>query len=150
MTRKMTTVMMQSMRNTYGVLARRVTLFRGLDPEAVAKLFARGKTVEYDAGQVIFNKGELGRCMYVILSGSVDILDDGRLLAQLEQGENFGEMALLSNAARSASAQTATRTSLFVLSFADITHDLDKRTSVQLLVNITVTLSARLRRAQSL
>ena len=31
---------------------------RGLDPESVAKLFARGKTVEYEAEQTIFHKGD--------------------------------------------------------------------------------------------
>ena len=147
-TRKMTTAMVSSMRNTYVMLARRVSLFRGLDPESVAKLFARGKTVEYEAGQTIFQKGELGRCMFVILSGSVDIVNDGRILARLGQGENFGEMALLSNAARSAVAQTTAATSLLMLSFADITQGLDSATSIRLLVNITVTLSSRLRKAQ--
>ncbi len=149
-TRKMTCAMVQSMRNTYAVLARRVMLFRGLEPGAVARLFARGKTREYDASQIIFHKGELGRCMYVILSGSVDILDGERVLARLERGENFGEMALLSNAARSASAQAVTPTSVLVLDFADITQDPGSITSMQLLLNITVILSSRLRRAQSL
>jgi len=55
----------------------------------------------------------------------------------------------MSNGARSASAQTVKATSLLMLSFNDITRDLDSATSVQLLVNITVTLSSRLRRAQS-
>jgi CRP-like cAMP-binding protein len=138
------------MRNTYAVLARRISLFRGLDPESVVKLFARGKTVEYGADEIIFKKGEEGRLMYVILSGSVDIIDDGRTLAHLEEGQNFGEMALLANTSRSATAQTVTPTSLLMLSFSDITQDLDSATSLQLLVNITVTLSMRLRKAQSL
>ncbi len=150
MTRKMTTAMVKSMRNTYDVLARRVSLFRGIGPEVVAKLFARGKTVEYDAGQTVFQKGESGEYMYVILSGAVDIVDDDRPLAHLERGEIFGEMALMSNAARSATVRTVTATSLLMLSFADITQNLDSTTSVQLLVNITVTLSSRLRAAQSL
>lgn len=150
MTRKMTSAMVNSMRNTYAVLARRVSLFRGLDPEAVAKLFARGKTVEYEAGLTIFHKGDEGRIMYVILSGAVDIIDEDRILAHLDQGQNFGEMALLANTPRSATAQTVASTSLLMLSFADITQDLDSATSVQLLVNITVTLSSRLRKAQSL
>ena len=148
-TRRMTTAMVSSMLNTYGMLARRVSLFRGLDPEAVAKLFARGKTVEYEAGQAIFRKSEPGRCMYVILSGLVEIVDEGRTLAQLGHGENFGEMSLLSNAERSASARAVTATSLLRLSFGDITEGLDSATSIRLLVNITVTLSSRLRKALS-
>ncbi len=149
MTRQMTSAMVQSMRNTYDVLERRVRLFHGIAPEAIAKLFARGKTVEYEAGITIFRKGELGRYMFVILTGAVDIVDEDRHIAHLSQGEIFGEMALVSNAERSASAKTVNTTSLLMLSFDDITQDLENSTSMQLLVNITITLSGRLLKAQS-
>ena len=81
---KMTTVMMDSMRDTYAMLARRMELFRGLDPEDVAKIFARGITVEYEAEQVIFEKGQAGKDLYVILGGEVQIYDEGREIARLD------------------------------------------------------------------
>ena len=149
MTLDMTSAMVQSMHNTYQVLERRVRFFHGVAPEAIAKLFSRGKTVEYEAGQVIFQKGESGRCMFVILNGAVEIVDEGRHLALLGKGEIFGEIALVSNAARSASAKTVSETSLLMLSFDDITKDLDNTTSSQILVNIIMTLSSRLVKMQS-
>jgi hypothetical protein len=141
--RKMTSAMVQSMHNTYHVLERRVRFFHGLAPEAIARLFARGKMAEYEAGEIIYQKGEAGRYMFVILNGEVDIIDDGQSLVHLKKGEIFGEMALVSNTKRIARAQTAAATSLLMLSFDDITQGLDNATSIQLLVNIIMTLSSR-------
>jgi CRP-like cAMP-binding protein len=87
--------------------------------------------------------------MFVILNGAVEIVDEGRHLALLEKGEIFGEMALVTNAMRSATAQTVSETSLLMLSFDDITQGLDNATSVQLLVNIIMTLSSRLIKMQT-
>ena len=148
MTLQMTNAMVQSMHNAYSVLERRVRFFHGLAPEAIAKLFSHGKTVEYESGQTIFRKGESGRCMFVILNGAVEIVAEGRHLALLQRGEIFGEMALVCNAERSATAQTVSETSLLMLSFDDITKDLGNTTSVQLLVNIIMTLSSRLVKLQ--
>src|SRR4030067_15438 len=57
---------------------------------------------------VIFKEGERGEHMYVLLSGEVRIVKNIRgaevVLAIMEKGDFFGEMALLENAPRSASA----------------------------------------------
>ncbi|MEK7793474.1 MAG: hypothetical protein AAB353_03045, partial [Candidatus Hydrogenedentota bacterium] len=54
-------VMRDSMRDTYAVLARRMPIFRGMEPEEVAKVFAAGMTSEHEGGAVIFNSGDIGR-----------------------------------------------------------------------------------------
>lgn len=144
---QMTDAMMRSMRNTYGVLARRMELFRGLSPEDVARLFAKGSIEEHSAASQIFAKGEDGEKMYVILSGSVLILDGGRMLATLKQGDMFGEMALVSRAPRSADARAASDTTVLSLSMDDLCRTLPAEVTSQILINIIITLSARLRRA---
>lgn len=144
---EMATVMMDSMRDTYGVLARRMDLFQKLDGESVAKIFARGITEELEEGDVIFNKGDAGDCLYVILGGAVEIYNGDRVMARLERGALFGEMALLSHEPRSASARAAESTSLLALSLDTIYNVMPKEVSLQLLVNIIVTMSNRLRAA---
>lgn len=144
---EMASVMMDSMRDTYSVLARRMDLFHQIDGEAVAKIFARGITQEFEAGQVVFEKGAAGDRLYLILGGGIEIYDGERTMARLGRGELFGEMALISREPRSASARATESTSLLALSHEIIHNMMPPEISIQLLVNIIVTMSKRLRTA---
>lgn len=144
-----TTAMMDSMRDTYEILARRMDLFRGLEAEMIAKIFSRGMTVEYEAGEIIFKKGQEGESLYLILNGNVTIADDGREIATLKQGDMFGEMALISQGKRSADAVALNDVSLLALKMDIINNIMPRDVSVQLLVNIILTLSRRLQEANA-
>jgi len=148
--RSMISMMQDSMCDTYAVLARRLDLFKGMNPADVAKIFARGMTTEFEAGTVIFEKGDKGDELYVILSGQVEIYDGAILFATLSKGDMFGEMALVSNEPRSASARTIEMTSMLVLSNDAIHNVLSKEAAIQILENIIVTLSQRLRTANQM
>lgn len=66
---------------------------------------------EYDAATVIFEEGTVGRELFVVLDGKVDIVratPDGQVkLATLGKGEFFGEMAVIDSSPRSATAIAA-------------------------------------------
>ncbi len=77
------------------------------------------KTFKPDS--VIFRKGDKGSDAFVVLKGQVDILGkgaDGKLktFASLQEGELFGEMALLNNSIRTANAVTKEGCELLVIS----------------------------------
>jgi len=61
---------------------------------------------EYRTNEVIFNQGDVGLGMYIIMRGEVEIIcNPGRhMLAELQDGDFFGELALLDEAPRSATA----------------------------------------------
>lgn len=136
------------MRDTYAVLARRMDLFRGVPPEEVAKIFARGITQEFDEGQTLFHKGDMGGEMYAILGGEVLIKDGEKELARLGRGGMLGEMTVISSQPRSATAIAVETTKRApALSNDSIRQSMPPHVSLQLLSNIITTLSTRLRQA---
>lgn len=62
----------------------------------------------HEPGGVIIRKGELGDRFLVVEQGTVEIVDDGRVLAVLGPGEGFGEMSLLDDVPRNATARAVT------------------------------------------
>lgn len=67
------------------------------------------KTTTFKAGEIIFNEGERGDVMYVVVDGVVEILLRGRSMIRLDEGEIFGEMALIeSEHTRTATAKAET------------------------------------------
>lgn len=54
------------------------------------------------AGQALFKEGEPGNLMYVLMSGSADIIVHNRVVESVEAGAIIGEMAMIDEGARSA------------------------------------------------
>jgi len=83
--------------------------FQQLPPSNINALFARFAPVEVKAGQAILRQGEPGKYYYIIKTGKVSVSRKAdktgkvSLLAQLGDGDGFGEEALLSGAPRNAS-----------------------------------------------
>ena len=63
----------------------------------------------YRDGEVILRQGDVGDCMYVIQSGSVEVLHEKDRktvqLGVLGEGDTFGEIAILERVARSATVR---------------------------------------------
>jgi CRP/FNR family cyclic AMP-dependent transcriptional regulator len=65
-------------------------------------------TRSFKQGEVIFKQGDSATELYVIQSGRVGIQLGNRLLDTLEEHNIFGEMALIDNSPRSATAVAST------------------------------------------
>jgi uncharacterized membrane protein len=100
---------------------RSVPLFGSLSDEAAHDLLTLLRTRDVAAGTSLFRAGELGDAMYLIQSGRVRIAvhdAEGKeiVLAELAQGDFFGEMAIIDGKQRSADAAVIEDAHLSVLS----------------------------------
>ncbi len=130
----------------------RIELFTGLKPEAV-ELIAQVATEESHAlGTKIFQHGDAGDKLYLILEGRVRISREvpgmgEEALAVLGPGQVFGEMALLDESPRSADARVHERCRLLAIpkdGFDDLLF-LHKDLAYEVLWSIVRMLVGRLR-----
>ena len=97
-------------------LLHEVALLRPLPLPALEHLARRLVPVSVPAGHIVFHQGDLGDRFYVIESGEAEVIGDGQLLASLERGEGFGEIALLRRVPRTATVRAVDELRLQALS----------------------------------
>jgi voltage-gated potassium channel len=109
---------------TFAMVAR-VPLFARLDAASIADLVGilRARTVP--AGTTIIRKGERGDAMYLIASGRVEVESAAGKVC-LDEGDFFGEIALLSREPRSATVTALRATDLLILDADDFLRLVDR------------------------
>jgi CRP/FNR family cyclic AMP-dependent transcriptional regulator len=125
------------------------SLFSGLASTERAALVGRARIRTFDAGQTIFQMGSPGNSMMAVLTGTIRISipsPDGKeiVLAILQAGEVFGEIALLDGKERTADAKAITESSLAVLERNDVLAFLERNPSSW--IKLVEVLCERLRR----
>jgi cyclic nucleotide-binding protein len=71
-------------------------LLRHLAAEDIEPLLDRLQQRTIKAGETVFRQGDPGDALYLVVEGSVEVLNDQHTLAEFGKGQAFGEMALLS------------------------------------------------------
>ena len=92
-----------------------VSLFRGLSPRALERVDALGTELEVRAGRTLTTEGAAAREAFVILHGDVEVVARGRRVATVGAGDVLGEMALVDNRPRTATARALTDVRVLVL-----------------------------------
>jgi MFS family permease len=100
-------------------LLRSLRLFAPLPPATLESVARSLERVDVAAGTEIIRQGEEGDRYYVIADGVVDVVRDGNVVATLERGDGFGEIALLHAVARTATCVATEPTTLYALEKAD-------------------------------
>ncbi|MCA9921326.1 MAG: SpoIIE family protein phosphatase [Anaerolineales bacterium] len=98
----------------------------------------------FSPDEIIFQAGETGNCMYVILEGTVNISVQGRIIDKLTDGNIVGEMALIDAGVRSASATAVTRCKLLPVNKARFAELVQQYPTFAL--HVMTIMSERLRR----
>lgn len=97
------------------LILKSVNLFKSTPDDALAELSEIISEVDAPAGMDIVEKGEAGSSMFIIVSGSVAVMDGSRVVNTLGERAVFGELALLDTEPRSATIRAMEDTLLFRL-----------------------------------
>lgn len=129
-------------------LLRDIPLFDGLSRGELSAIESILHRREYDPEEVLFHQGNPGVGMYIIRAGTIEIVyeptDD--TLAELSDGDFFGELALLNETPRSATAIARTESVLYGLFRPDLLGLVKREPSlgVQILLRMSRVISERL------
>lgn len=121
--------------NAIDVLAR-TALFGALEEADRRAVVQEMRETSFDAGQLIFSRGDSGKDIYLVTSGRVRLsvlTPEGRELsfAHAEPGQIFGEIAVLDGGARTADATAVTKVSARILSKGALMRLIESRPVVR-------------------
>ena len=122
-------------------------VFARLSGEDLAALARMAEVLAYGKGERVFTEGQMGDALFVIIRGRVAISHNGTKLAVLGAGEAFGEMAVLDEVPRSATADTEEETEVLAIGseeFYEMLHE-----QVEIAEGIIRMLTHRLREADT-
>lgn len=92
-----------------------VPFFEGLDEKKRKAVVKEGKEVSFNAGDVVVGEKGSGVGFYLVIDGKVEVRKGGKVLAGLERGQFFGEMAVIDGQPRSADVVATAPTRCWVL-----------------------------------
>jgi|GEM_PF-3397838 len=138
----------QSMLTIEKVLILRSTpIFDSVKEEQLVDVAERAEPVELEAGITLFQRGESGNAMYVVVEGRIKAHIGGETLAELVPHDVVGEMAALDPEPRSANVTAIEPTLLLRISNQNLRYLIDLNPSMGL--GIIKVLCGRLRAADS-
>lgn len=102
-------------RETQTYLLDLVPLLRGLSSEILDLLVDKTMALRFKPGDVVMTEGKSGDHMLIIIHGAVSVYRDRKLIAELKEGDFFGEMALLGDQLRTATVKVKEQATLLKL-----------------------------------
>ncbi len=131
-------------------------LFGGVSDSQFSTLEALLQTEHYPAGAYLFHQGDPGDRLYLIIAGTVEVLNeaDGSTtqLSVRGVGDSIGEMTLIDIQNRSASVRALEPVTVLSLGHYDLQclYDSDNQLFVLIIMNIAREISRRLRSMNAL
>jgi len=132
-----------SRKHSYDKLAD-IPFFAGWTHDELAHVDRVAEWVEYEPLDHLIKQGATGYEFIVILSGDVDVVIDGHVIAQLGPGDHVGEMALLDGSPRNASVIARTPVRALLVGSREFRALVDQVPSLdrKLLISLTQRLRA--------
>jgi CRP/FNR family cyclic AMP-dependent transcriptional regulator len=113
-------------------MLRQVPLFGSCRSGSLERIATLADEIDVPPGKVLMRQGGIGHEFFIIVSGEVAVERDGRLIRTLGPGDFLGEIALVDDQPRSATA-TATQASRLLVVGHNAFHSLlDEFPAIQL------------------
>jgi CRP/FNR family cyclic AMP-dependent transcriptional regulator len=130
-------------------IIRGAPLFTDLYDSEIDNVLQNCGIIQLDVAEKVFNEGDEGRELYLVLNGKIDIIKKGVLIASLGKAELFGEMILLYESTRSTDAYATVPSDLLVLNIDSIlkVYDKNPRAMSIMMLNLSRLLADRLKRS---
>jgi CRP/FNR family transcriptional regulator, cyclic AMP receptor protein len=132
-------------------ILKKIPVFEGLSNNDISHIERILHYREYKPEEVIFSQGTPGFGMYIIEDGSVTIVSEPsmEIMAELQSGDFFGELALLDDSPRSASAIAKTSCRMLCFFQSDLLDLISRKPQigVKILLCLARTIGERLKRA---
>lgn len=133
-----------------------IALFDELTPNELGIAADYMNFFEFEKGKTLFKEGDPGDYVCFIVKGGVEIIkstvtEQQAVIATVRKGSTLGEMSIIDNIARSATARARQDTTLVILSKKGFNTILDKhpRIGIKILKGIARLLSLNMRRTSS-
>jgi CRP-like cAMP-binding protein len=120
-----------------------VPLFAGTTADVLDSVADLSGETRFAAGQPIVLQGQVGNGLYIVVAGEVRVMKDGKEVALLGPGDFLGELAVIDQQPRSASAYAVSPTTCLVLASWDLLAQLER--DPRLALNMLRELAGRLR-----
>ena len=125
----------------------RTSPFDGMTGEQAASCLGKSSTIECVTGDRVVKKGNVARNMFIVLSGTLEVRDEDRVLGTMTVGDIFGEIAFLLGTPRAADVYAVTDdVKILSLSESEIRKiiDLDPEIAARLMLNVSKMLCRRI------
>ena len=130
-------------------IIRGAPLFNDLYDHEVDGILANCHVMQLQMGEKVFQEGDVGEDLFLVLSGKIDIIKNDVLIATLGKAEIFGELILLYEGTRSTDAFAILPTDLLVLNYQSIlkVYDKNPRAMSIMMLNLSRLLADRLKKS---
>lgn len=124
-------------------LLKRSPFLAGLSRKDLEEVGRLADEIDVKAGQVLLRQGSVGREFFVILEGSIRLDRDGKTIRTLGAGDFLGDIALVTERPRTATATAETDSRLLVLGHREFHSLMDQFPSIRM--SVLESIAVRLR-----
>ena len=121
-------------RNAKVDFLKHVPLFAGCSKSELEALALNADELDVREGTVLTREGKPGREFFVLIEGTVDVTRDGTKIAELGEGDWLGEIALLTESPRTATATATSPARILVVTDRAFRQVVERMPSIALKV----------------